>query len=136
LSNEPGIEPDDGNEKIRLPKLTTTTPLGALGFFFGLGGVLLIILGLVHLYGLMTQGYTVTRMGDMAVNILSGLLYLICAVLIARKNPAAIWLFTFTIGVSLYYSFWAGRGFNYLSLILGVFILLQLYKFMKMGKQR
>ena len=86
---------------------------------FAIGGIVGIVAGLVHLYSGLTSEFTTIIIGDMAINMLFGVLSLIAAWLLRQGKTAVIYIVIIWIAAGVFYAFAVGRGLNFLLLLPG-----------------
>ena len=88
------------------------------------GGLAGILFGFIHVWGLVSQGFTYIQLGDAIFNILFGILFLISKRLLSQEKFSAMWAVTLSVLLSMIYSFIVGRGINYIIALIGVGILI------------
>lgn len=96
----------------------------SLETYLKVGGFAGILFGLIHVWSIISQGFTPIRLGDAIVNAVFGILFLVSARLLSNRRLNAMWVFGATILVSLVYSFAVRRGFNYIYAFFGAAVLL------------
>ena len=100
-------------------------------WFFLLGGVLSILSGLIHTFGFFTDDFSNIKMWDAIFNSSVGVIYLICYWFFNRQQNLVVWIFIFSVLLSIGYAFAVGRGFNYFSAIFGAYIVYRLLQLKK-----
>ncbi|MFZ0544551.1 MAG: hypothetical protein WAM60_03900 [Candidatus Promineifilaceae bacterium] len=101
---------------------------------FTLGGILGIVAGLIHLTSGLRSEFTNIIVGDMAINMLFGLLSFLAAWLLKRGNKAVFIVVIAEIIAGVGFAFAVGRGLNFVILIAGAYFLWQLYGLWKQGE--
>lgn len=107
-----------------------------LANFFGIGAGFGLLLGLIHVWSMITQGYTPVRLGDVLVNLALGAASLLCFWLMRKEKAIVIWIFTALMAALLLYAYALGRGFNYLAAIIGVVYFMELSALKQKGEIR
>ena len=103
----------------------------SLESYFKISGVVLLFFGLIHIWSIISEGFSPILLGDATINTLFGILLLFCARLLSKRMQLVIWIFAPTIIISVIYSFAVGRGFNYIYAILGGVIFFMLVNLKK-----
>ncbi|MCL4261668.1 MAG: hypothetical protein KJ069_00565 [Anaerolineae bacterium] len=112
-------------------KIMSKTSLYRLFLF---GGLLSIVFGFIHISSGLTSDFTSIIIGDAIINILSGLLFLVAAWLLSQGKQATIIVVVLSILASIIYAFVVGRGVNFVAIIVGAFLLWQLYGLKRQGE--
>lgn len=115
------IEENINNTQAKDEKSKNFTSLET---YLKVGGFVGILYGLIHVWSIISQGFTPIRLGDAIVNAVFGILSFVSAKLLSNRKLTAMWVFGSTILVSLVYSFAVGRGFNYIYAFFGAVVLI------------
>lgn len=107
-----------------------------LANFFGIGAGFGLLLALIHVWSMITQGYTPVRLGDILVNLALGGVCLLCFWLMRQEKALVIWIFTALMAALLLYAYALGRGFNYLAAIIGIVYFMELSALKQKGELR
>ncbi|MBN1319002.1 MAG: hypothetical protein JXA42_26200 [Anaerolineales bacterium] len=105
-----------------------TDEVASLAMYLKFGGYFAIIFGLINALSIFSQGYTAVRLGDTVINAVFGILFLVCARLLSGRKLLSMWIFAFTIVLSLVYTYVVGRGLNFFYAIFGAIVLYKFYK--------
>ena len=97
-------------------------------------GILLVVAGLINLYGAMTSGFSSTALADVIFNTAFGALIFTCSRILAKGKVLAIWFLGGCVLLSIVYSFAMGRGFNFVVAAGGAFLIWQLFTLKKQGE--
>ena len=100
---------------------------------FTLGGVFGLISALIHLYSGLTNEFTSIVIGDIAINTLSGLILFTAAWLLKQGNEGVIYVVIAWIVLGIGYAIVVDRGLNFIFIIAGAYIFLQLNRLKSQG---
>jgi len=100
-------------------------------WYFLFGGVLLIIFGFIHVFGFFTGEFTYLKLWDAIFNTSLGIIHMICFIYLNKRQMLVVWIYGFSILLSIGYGFVVGRGFNYFIAIFGAFIIYRLFELKK-----
>lgn len=104
-----------------------------LTFFLYLWGALGLIFGAVHLMSFLSSG-SENSLSDAALNTASGLLGLCAGWLVTKGRRIAVLIIAASILVSMVYYYLVGRGFDFLTIILGGFFMYWAIKLWRQGE--
>jgi hypothetical protein len=92
-----------------------------------------ILVGIINLIRALLSGFSNVHLADSVFNTVFGILFLICAQLLAKGKVRVILLVGGTILLSILYGFVMERGFNLIIAIIGVYFLWRLIALRKQG---
>lgn len=121
------------------PEKTTSasdlyTQYKTVSLFFLFGGILGVLIGLIHLADLAVSGFSAIGLGDFLQNVGIGVANLGCYSLLRKRSARAIWLFGLTILAIQVYSYAVGRGLNLMMLIVGAVFLWMLFNLQRQNE--
>jgi hypothetical protein len=93
-----------------------------------------ILAGAINLFGGLSSGFSGVKIADVIFNSTYGVLFFVCARVLAKGKVLAIWLCGGVILFSLIYSFIMGRGFNFVIAAIGAWFIWQLFTLKKQGE--
>ena len=102
-----------------------------LKFYFIIGGAYLIVFGIIHTLGIITGDVTYIQIWDAIFNTALGLIYLVCVWFHNKRNKIVLWIYGFSVLLSIGYALAVGRGFNFYITIFGaviIYLILDLIK--------
>ena len=108
--------------------------LKSLTFFFVLSAVLGVIAGGIHLFSILSNGFTSISLTDALINILMGILAFICSRLLTKGRRSVIFLYSGIIVISIGYAFAVGRGLNIIFTVIGLVVLGALIQLWRRGQ--
>ncbi|WP_420644578.1 hypothetical protein [Candidatus Leptofilum sp.] len=111
-----------------------TMSIASLSRYLIIGGILGIVAGLIHLFSGLTTEFTSIIVGDMIFNTLLGLLSLLAAWLLKNGKQTVLLVIAVEMFGAIVYAFAIGRGVNYFAIIIGAFLLWQLYSLKNQGE--
>ncbi len=100
-------------------------------WLFFIAGIGSITNGLIRAIGIILNGGTNIQVWDAIFNTSFGIIYFICLWFYNNRNKNVIWIYGFSILLSIGYSFAVGRGFNYPMVIIGAYFIYQLFNLSK-----
>ena len=106
----------------------------SLSQYLMIGGIVGIVSGLIHLFSGLTTEFTPIIIGDMIINTLLGLLSLLSAWLLKNRKQTVLLVIAVEMLGAILYGFAMGRGVNYFAIIIGAFLLWQLYALKNQGE--
>ncbi|WP_420631629.1 hypothetical protein [Candidatus Leptofilum sp.] len=106
----------------------------SLSQYLMIGGIFGIVAGLIHLFSGLTSEFTPIIIGDMVFNTLLGLLSLLAAWLLKNGKQIVLLVIAVEMIGAIVYAFAMGRGVNYFAIVIGAFLLWQLYALKNQGE--
>ena len=101
---------------------------------FNFGGILGLVVSLIHLYGGLTDEFTSVIVGDIAINMIFSQFSFLSAWFVKQEKQAVIYLVIIWMLTGIVYGFAIGRGVNFIIIIACGFFLWQLFSLRKQGK--
>jgi len=102
--------------------------------FYRLGAVLGVAFGAIHLFSILTEGFTAVRLGDALFNSLSGVWFFVCSSVLARGKRLVVPLHAAAVIASVVYAYAIGRGFNIIFALATAAILVGLIQLWRRGE--
>ncbi len=97
-------------------------------------GIFGILTGLVNLPEAIVSGSSAIRVSDAIFNMVFGVLIFICSRVFVKGKVLVIWLVGGCVLLSMIYSFVVGRGFNFVTAIVGTLFIWKLFALKKQGE--
>jgi len=101
--------------------------------YFFLAGAFGIIFSLIHLAGLLQNGYTHLKLYDFLINLAYGLCFLLCAYLLKNRKAILLYLYGGLLAVNVVTSILFGSWMNIIVLIIGIAIFIYLFTLKNQG---
>jgi hypothetical protein len=122
--------PRQGNQPPETAKLGNIQSLIRI---MVIAGVLSVAAGAFMLVGAMQGLGPESGISDGWFNIGTGLLLVICSRILTKRRFLVVWVFAATILYSVGYSYAMGRGFNFIIVFVGAYVIWQLFTLRKSG---
>ena len=97
-------------------------------------GVLAVVAGGIDLLGAFSAGFSWVRIADIIFNCVFGILIFICSRILAKGRVLALWILCGCFLLSIVYSYFMGRGINYVIAIVAVLVIGPFLKLRKTGE--
>jgi hypothetical protein len=113
-------------------KQSFTSSTKQLSIIMFIGGALGLIFGSIHLMSYFSSGSSISLL-DAGFNAGSGVIQICASWFLSTRKKIAILFVVTAILASLVYSYLVGRGFNYITLLMGCLFLFWILSFWRRG---
>jgi len=123
---------EETSQQINNPEKSSLFKM--LVMYLTIGSVLSVVAGGINLLGAFSAGFSWVRIADIIFNFVFGVLIYICSRILAKGRVLALWILGGCFLLSMVYSYFMGRGINYVMAIVGVLVITSFLKLRETGE--